>query len=77
MKVIYQGPHREVEVAHDGGGTTVARRGDAVEVPDEVGASLLSQGEGGEQTWRKASPKEAAKATAKQDDEGEKGGEQA
>lgn len=43
MRLIYRGPHDEVEVPVDGE-LLMCRRDDTVEVPDAVGASLLSQG---------------------------------
>jgi hypothetical protein len=51
-------------------------------VSDQVGADLLAQGENSDpdgehqRVWRKASPKETAKAAASEsNDEGAKGGE--
>jgi hypothetical protein len=41
MRVTYEGPHDAVEIP--AAGLTVAR-GETVEVPDEIGASLLRQG---------------------------------
>ena len=45
--LVYTGPHQEVEVPHDEvtGGYLIATRGVAVEVPDDVAESLLSQGQ--------------------------------
>jgi hypothetical protein len=55
MKVIYEGPHDVVEVA----GIT-AERGQAVDVPDEVGKALLEQ-----DTWTEARS-ESRRAKAKE-----------
>lgn len=65
-KLIYEGPHLEVEVPSDAvaGGVIYAERGVAVDVPADVAESLLSQGENSdpdgehERTWRKATAKE-------------------
>lgn len=50
MRVIYDGPINRVELALPGDrNRTVVARGDAIDVPPEVGESLLRQS-----TWRKA-----------------------
>jgi hypothetical protein len=73
--LVYSGPHQEVEVPHDevAGGVVFAVRGKAVEVSDDVAASLLEQGEDQvaegddraaqhDRTWRTATTKEVAAA---------------
>lgn len=59
MRVIYDGPLDGVELAVPGErGTLTVWRGDAIEVPDEVGLSLIEQ-----DIWSKApEPKKPAKA---------------
>lgn len=77
MKVIYVGPHRSVEVETESGLMVAHRNGPPVEVSEDVGASLLAQGENSDaegehqRAWRKASAKESAKASASEShDEG-------
>lgn len=62
MRVQYVGGHLEVEVAATG--HVAKRNGDPIDVPDEVGQSLIEQ-----DTWSevKDSPKPAVK-TPKKDD---------
>jgi len=73
--LVYTGPHLEVEVPHDEvtGGLIEATRGKAVEVPDPIAESLLSQGEDQvsdsddrapqhDHTWRTATSKEISAA---------------
>lgn len=50
MRIKYQGPSEEVSLSPDAGGITF-RRGQAVEVDDELAASLLEQS-----TFVKAEP---------------------
>ncbi len=72
-KLIYDGPHLEVEVPHDNvpGGAIFAERGKVVDVPDDIAKGLLEQGDenivgaDGKTTvvshqgpWRKASDKQ-------------------
>ncbi|MGQ0669178.1 MAG: hypothetical protein ACT4PO_05840 [Actinomycetota bacterium] len=47
MKIIYDGPHTTVDVP--AANLVDVARGEVVEVPDEIAASLLEQS-----TWRKA-----------------------
>jgi hypothetical protein len=70
MKLIYEGPHLDVEVPLDDpyGGFLTAERGQPVDVPDDVAAGLLEQGRSEnpehqhECPWRKATAKELAGA---------------
>lgn len=60
MRVVYKGPHREVEVpalGRDGR----CKRGQTIEVPDEVGASLVKQ-----DCWETAAPTLAGKSAKPQ-----------
>jgi hypothetical protein len=52
VKVEYCGPHKSVEVPLGDGSAVVVRRGDAVELPDDVVAGLVVQS-----TWREAKGK--------------------
>ena len=56
MRVIYQGPSPEVVVIIEGGGIH-APRGEAIDVPDDLGESLLEQ-----DTFKKAPTKKTDKA---------------
>lgn len=47
-RITYTGPHDEVEIPSAG---VVCKRGESVDVPDELGVSLLSQ-----PTWQAAKP---------------------
>jgi hypothetical protein len=49
VKVVYRGPHAEVEIAATG---DFVRNGETVEVPEEVGKSLCEQ-----DTWEPAPSK--------------------
>jgi hypothetical protein len=54
MRVVYTGPHAEVEVPSLG---VVAVRGEAVEVDDAAGHELVKQGD-----WNAAKPATVKKA---------------
>lgn len=55
MKIKYTGPYEAVEIAATG---QVVKRGDVVDVPEEVGASLLKQN-----YWTQVKPTRAKKST--------------
>jgi len=52
MRVVYPGPIDAVEIAATG---QIVRCGETVEVPDDIGKSLVSQG-WGKQAKKKAEP---------------------
>lgn len=60
MRVVYKGPHAEVEIAGLGPDGR-CKRGQSIEVPDEVGASLVKQ-----DCWESAAPTLAGKNTKPQ-----------
>lgn len=43
MKVEYRGPHKAVEVPLSDGSAVVVRRGEVVDVPEEIGLGLVVQ----------------------------------
>lgn len=59
MKVRYIGPHAAVE-ASSGGRVYPAQRGEEIEVPDEVGASLVEQTD----NWESVASKRGKPAAA-------------
>lgn len=64
MHVIYDGPIDRVDIAMPGRNNDIhAIRGVPVEVPEDVGRSLIRQS-----TWTKATTTKAAKAADKQED---------
>ena len=54
MKVTYVGEHDEVEVPD---ARVLVKQGETVDVPDDIGASLIEQ----ESNWKAAGAKRAAK----------------
>lgn len=78
--LVYTGPHADVEVPLDEpiGGYVIADNGKAVQLPEEVAAGLLAQGENSDpdgqhdRMWRTATAKEvkdAEKAAAAETDD--------
>lgn len=57
MKVVYVGPHEGVEVPLPSEGAVYAEHGQAIDVPKEVGESLLAQ----EDIWAEPKGKTSAK----------------
>jgi hypothetical protein len=45
MKLVYEGPHDGVDIHLPSGIVRTVMRGDEVDVPDDVGESLLTQGD--------------------------------
>ena len=43
MKITYTGPFAQLEIGLDDGKRVVAKQGQAVEVPDQVGAELVAR----------------------------------
>ena len=56
MKLTYTGPHDEVEIPSAG---VVCKRGESVEVPEELGASLLEQADNWQPVKATTSKKES------------------
>lgn len=52
MKVIYPGPSRELEILHT---DLVAKQGEPIDVPDELGQALVEQG------WTQPKPDKGGK----------------
>jgi hypothetical protein len=66
MRVIYDGPIDRVEIPMRKTPPIVAERGVPVDVPDEIGTSLIRQA-----TWTKAAPAKAPATKAPEADKKE------
>ena len=69
MRVVYKGPHAEVEIANLGPAGR-CKRGETIEVPDSVGAELVKQA-----YWESAAPTLAGKSAKPQQPAADKGKE--